>query len=49
MQVGVFDTNTGERLKRMKGHTSFVNSVDHARGGKPLVLSGGDDCQVGEV
>jgi Prp8 binding protein len=44
--VGVFDTNTGERLKRMKGHTSFVNSVDHARGGKPLVLSGGDDCQI---
>lgn len=25
---GVFDTVTGERIKRMKGHTSFVNSVD---------------------
>jgi len=44
--VGVFDTITGERIKRMKGHTSFVNSVDCARTGKPLVVSGGDDCQV---
>ena len=30
----------------MKGHTSFVNSVDCSRGSKPLVVSGGDDCQV---
>lgn len=44
--VGVFDTMTGQRVKRMKGHTSFVNSVDCARSGKPLVVSGGDDCQV---
>ena len=46
-QVGVWDTCTGERIKRMKGHTSFVNSVDCSRGSKPLVVSGGDDCQVG--
>ena len=45
-QVGVWDTCTGERIKRMKGHTSFVNSVDCSRGNKPLVVSGGDDCQV---
>jgi len=44
--VGVWDTMTGERIKRMKGHTSFVNSVDCARSGKPMVVSGGDDCQV---
>lgn len=44
--IGVWDTMTGERIKRMKGHTSFVNSVDCARKGKPLVVSGGDDCQV---
>jgi Prp8 binding protein len=44
--VGVWDTCTGERIKRMKGHTSFVNSVDCSRGSKPLVVSGGDDCQV---
>jgi Prp8 binding protein len=44
--VGVWDVVTGERIKRMKGHTSFVNSVASARSGKPLVVSGGDDCQV---
>merc|ERR1719244_2495145 len=44
--VGVWDTMTGERIKRMKGHTSYVNTVDCARTAKPLVVSGGDDCQV---
>jgi len=44
--VGMFDSMTGQRIKRMKGHTSFVNSVDCARNDKPLVLSGGDDCQI---
>merc|ERR1719516_507795 len=44
--VGMFDSMTGQRLKRMKGHTSFVNSVDCARNDKPLVVSGGDDCQI---
>jgi len=44
--VGVWDVMTGQRLKRMKGHTSFVNSVAAGRTPKPLVVSGGDDCQV---
>ena len=44
--VGMFDSMTGQRIKRMKGHTSFVNSVDCAGGDKPLVVSGGDDCQI---
>ena len=44
--VGMFDSMTGERIKRMKGHTSFVNSVDCARNDRPLVVSGGDDCQI---
>merc|ERR1719323_2867628 len=44
--VGMFDSVTGQRIKRMKGHTSFVNSVDCAGGDKPLVVSGGDDCQI---
>jgi len=44
--VGMFDSMTGQRLKRMKGHTSYVNSVDCARNDKPLVVSGGDDCQI---
>merc|ERR1712243_190037 len=42
----VYGECTGERIKRMKRHTSFVNSVDCSRGNKPLVVSGGDDCQV---
>ena len=44
--VGMFDSMTGQRIKRMKGHTSYVNSVDCARNDKPLVVSGGDDCQI---
>merc|ERR1719384_438756 len=44
--VGMFDSMTGQRIKRMKGHTSYVNSVDCARHDKPLVVSGGDDCQI---
>lgn len=44
--VGVFDTMTGQRIKRMKGHTTFVNSINCSRRGKPLVVSGSDDCQV---
>ena len=68
--IGMFDSMTGQRIKRMKGgvatrnaapdennrsfivechfpgHTSFVNSVDCAGNDKPLVVSGGDDCQI---
>jgi len=44
--IGVFDTMTGERIKRMKGHTGMVNSVAVARDDRPLVVSGGDDCFV---
>ena len=44
--VGVFDTNAGVRLKRLKGHTSYVNSVHPARRGEPLIVSGSDDCSI---
>jgi len=44
--IGVFDTMTGARIKRMKGHTGMVNSVAVARDERPLVVSGGDDCHV---
>jgi len=44
--VGVFDTMTGQRIKRMKGHLGMVNSVAVARDDRPLVVSGGDDCHV---
>jgi Prp8 binding protein len=44
--VGVFDVTTGSRIKRMKGHTTFVNSCHPARRGPPLVVSGSDDCSI---
>ncbi|KAG8143232.1 putative U5 small nuclear ribonucleoprotein [Naja naja] len=35
--VAVWDSETGERVKRLKGHTSFVNSCYPARRGPQLV------------
>jgi Prp8 binding protein len=26
--VGIFDVSTGERVKRLKGHSGYVNSVN---------------------
>lgn len=44
--VGVWDSETGERIKRLKGHTSFVNSCYPARRGPQLVCTGSDDGTV---
>ena len=44
--VGIFDVATGERVKRLKGHTGYVNSANPARRGPPLVVSGSDDCCI---
>lgn len=44
--VGVFDSNTGQRLKRLKGHSTYVNACHPARRGPPLIVSGSDDCSV---
>jgi len=44
--LGVWDVSTGSRIKRLKGHTSFVNAVGETKRGPPLVVSGSDDCQV---
>ncbi|XP_018668441.2 U5 small nuclear ribonucleoprotein 40 kDa protein-like [Ciona intestinalis] len=44
--VGLFDSETGERIKRMKGHNGIVNTCATARRGDPLVASGSDDCTV---
>jgi len=41
---GVFDIEAGERIKKMRDHTSFVNSVCGTRRGEPFVLTGSDDC-----
>lgn len=42
----VWDSETGERVKRLKGHTSFVNSCFPARRGPQLVCTGSDDGTV---
>jgi Prp8 binding protein len=44
--VGIFDVATGERVKRLKGHTGYVNSANPARRGTPLIVSGSDDCSI---
>ncbi|KAG1679086.1 U5 small nuclear ribonucleoprotein [Nymphon striatum] len=44
--VALWDAETGCRIKKLKGHTSFVNSCDTARRGPQLVCSGGDDCTI---
>ena len=44
--VGVFDVKTATRVKRLKGHSTYVNSVAAARHGEPLLVSGSDDCSI---
>jgi len=42
----VFDVESGERIKRFRHHTSFVNAVAASRRGVSLVVTGGDDCNA---
>lgn len=44
--VALWDVETGQRLKKIKGHTALVSSVDVARRGRQLVCSGSDDGTV---
>jgi len=44
--VGVFDTATGNRIKRLKGHTNYVNSVSAFQKHEAMLVSGSDDCTV---
>jgi len=39
----VFDMETQEKIKRLRGHTSFVNSICASRRGDPYVLTASDD------
>ena len=43
--VGVFDSHTAQRVKRLKGHTLYVNSCHPARRGPPLIVSGKTQCE----
>lgn len=40
----VFDVEAGERIKRLRGHSSFVNSVAVSQRGEPVAVTGSDDC-----
>ncbi|KAI9486792.1 MAG: U5 small nuclear ribonucleoprotein 40 kDa protein [Benjaminiella poitrasii] len=44
--VNIFDTKTGERVRRWRGHTGIVNSCQTTRRGPELVVSASDDCTV---
>lgn len=44
--VMLWDMQSGERIKKLKGHTSFVNSCYPARRGPQLICTGSDDCTV---
>ncbi|KAJ3281331.1 hypothetical protein HK104_000082 [Borealophlyctis nickersoniae] len=44
--VGVWDVEIGERVKKLKGHAGFINSVSAARRGNELITSGGDDSAI---
>lgn len=44
--LAVWDLEKGQRIKKMKGHSTFVNSCDPVRRGQLLVASGSDDCTI---
>jgi Prp8 binding protein len=44
--VGIWDTESGARIKKLKGHTTFVNSCQAARRGPQLICTGADDCTI---
>lgn len=44
--VTVWDSTTGCRLKKLRGHTSFVNSISAGPSDKNLLASIGDDCHI---
>ncbi|XP_073252334.1 U5 small nuclear ribonucleoprotein 40 kDa protein-like isoform X2 [Porites lutea] len=44
--LGIWDFETGTRIKKLKGHSSFVNSCFPSRRGPQYIVSGADDCTV---
>ena len=42
----VWDCEVAQRIKKLKGHTSFVNSICPARRGLSLVVTGSDDGNI---
>ncbi|CAG5134560.1 unnamed protein product [Candidula unifasciata] len=44
--IAVWDIETGDRMRKLKGHQTFVNTVSAARRGPQLLCSGSDDGTV---
>lgn len=44
--LAIWDIVTGQRVRRLKGHTNFVNSVQGSRRGQQLLCSGSDDRTI---
>lgn len=44
--VSVWSVETGQRIRKMKGHQNFVNSVGNARRGLETLVSGSDDNTI---
>lgn len=44
--LGLWDICTGQRMKKYKGHTTFVNCLNVARRGPQTIVSGSDDATV---
>lgn len=44
--LALWDVDVGTRIKKMKGHNSFVNCCSFARRGPQLVCSGSDDGTI---
>lgn len=44
--VCCWDYETGSRLKKLKGHQSFVNSCCPSRRGNQMIVSGADDSTI---
>lgn len=42
----LWDVATGERVRKYRGHQTFVNSVDLARRGPQMMCSGSDDGTI---
>ncbi|XP_037961041.1 U5 small nuclear ribonucleoprotein 40 kDa protein [Teleopsis dalmanni] len=44
--IALWDLSIGQRVRRLKGHSSFVNSVDGNRRGQQMLCSGSDDKTI---
>ena len=44
--ASVWDVESQKRVKKMLGHSSYINSICPAKRGEELVVTGSDDCTV---